>query len=123
MTVSGGVSLFSQTTQRCARDPGEGDSPLLRLSTKAMRRGFRLASFLPTNSPFAIEGKKAERSVRVLSEEEMSREDRDLLANAQSSIQERAGIENLEFNGAGWTLSPTGMPGVAESYFHSFYAG
>src|SRR3954469_5160070 len=43
------------------------------------------------------------RSIRILSEDQMTREDRDLLANAESSIQERAGVENLEFNESGWT--------------------
>lgn len=61
-------------------------------------------SLLPYNSMFSIDPKTGgSHSIQVLSEDEMSREDRDLLANAQSSIQERAGVQNLEFEGAGWT--------------------
>src|SRR6476659_4798585 len=37
----------------------------------------------------------AARSIRFFSEDQMTREDHDLLANAESSIQERAGVENL----------------------------
>jgi hypothetical protein len=63
---------------------------------------------------FDIENHKAAaaRSIRVLSEDEMSREDRDLLANAESSIQERARIENLGFNEAGWTYRRR-SPGIS----------
>src|SRR5581483_7990003 len=102
MTVSGAVSLFSQTTQPAPASQEKELAPSASVDEGHAKR-VPAPSFLPTNSPFAIEGRKPERSVRVLSEEEMSREDRDLLANAESSIQERAGIENLEFNGAGWT--------------------
>src|SRR5579863_9525461 len=38
------------------------------------------------------------RSIRLLSPAEMTSHDRDLVADAESSIQERAGVENLEFD-------------------------
>ena len=76
--------------------------------------------FTPPSLPFAIDAKSnSMRSLRILPENEISREDRDLLADAESSIQERAGIENLEFNGAGWTQDE-----LAEAIMHLIaYAG
>src|SRR5215469_12136701 len=68
--------------------------------------------FVPSNIPFAIEGKASGRSIRILSEPEMTREDRDLLADAESSIQERAGVANLEFDGAGWTYQKLVCPAL-----------
>src|ERR1700676_1099501 len=57
-----------------------------------------------SGGPFALEnGTGSGQSLQILSEAEMSAHDRDLVADAQSSIRERAGVENLEFNGQGWT--------------------
>src|SRR5215469_11927884 len=60
---------------------------------------------LPGKSPFALDTQKvsAVQPIRVLSENEMSPEDHDLVADAESSIREKAGFENMEFEGAGWT--------------------
>ena len=71
---------------------------------------------------FDIENHKAAaaRSIRLLSEDEMSREDRDLLANAESSIQERARIENLGFNEAGWTYHQLVCPALPKHLFLRF---
>src|SRR3954468_22035927 len=71
---------------------------------------------------FDIENHKpaAARSIRVLSENEMSREDHDLLANAESSIQERARIENLGFNEAGWTYHQLVCPALPKHLFIRF---
>ncbi len=119
MTVSGAVSLFSQTTQPAPATQEKELAPSAGVDEGHAKR-VPAPSFIPTNSPFAIEGRKPERSVRVLSEEEMSREDRDLLANAESSIQERAGIENLEFNGAGWTYHQLVCPALPNHIFIRF---
>jgi hypothetical protein len=62
----------------------------------------------------------AARSIGVLSEDQMTREDRDLLANAESSIQERAGVENLEFNEAGWTYHQLVCPALPRHLFLRF---
>jgi hypothetical protein len=62
----------------------------------------------------------AARSIQVLSEDQMTREDQDLLANAESSIQERAGVENLEFNEAGWTYHQLVCPALPRHLFLRF---
>jgi hypothetical protein len=79
-------------------------------------------TLLPSNSPFAIEGTKAkpERSIRMLPEGQMSREDRDLLANAESSIQEKAGIENLDFSAVGWSYEELECPALPKHVFLRF---
>jgi hypothetical protein len=71
---------------------------------------------------FDIENHKAAaaRSIRLLSEDEMSREDHDLLANAESSIQERASVENLAFNEAGWTYHQLVCPAFPKHLFFRF---
>lgn len=56
----------------------------------------------------------------MLSEDEMSREDRDLLANAESTIREHAGIENMEFNGAGWSYHQLLCPALPNHLFIRF---
>ena len=76
---------------------------------------------IPPNLPFSIEnGKGASHPIRILAENEMPREDRDLLANAQSSIEERAGYQNLEFDGAGWTYSELVCPAMPNHMFVRF---
>ena len=77
---------------------------------------------LPKNIPFAIENPKTGTadSIKVLSEEQMSRQDRDLVADAQSSIQERAGFENLDFNGEGWTYHELICPAMPNHMFLRF---
>jgi hypothetical protein len=78
--------------------------------------------FTPPSLPFAIDGQKrdAENSVRILPAEEMSREDQDLLANSESSIRERAGIENMEFEGAGWGHYELACPALPKHLFVRF---
>ena len=50
----------------------------------------------------------------------MSRADRDLVADAQSSIAERAGFENLEFDGGGWTYHELVCPALPNHLFLRF---
>jgi hypothetical protein len=73
-------------------------------------------------SPFSIDNQIAglARSIRVLSPDEMSREDRDLVADAESSIQERAGFQNMEFDGAGWTYRELVCPALPNHMFLRF---
>lgn len=70
-------------------------------------------AFVPSSVPFAIEsGSSISPSIRVLSEDQITRNDRDLVADAESSIQERAGFENLDFNGGGWTYQQLDCPAL-----------
>jgi hypothetical protein len=66
-------------------------------------------------SPFDVNNTdtRSARSIRVLSEEQMSASDRDLVADAESSIQERAGFENLDFDGNGWTYQQLDCPALS----------
>jgi hypothetical protein len=59
-------------------------------------------------------------SIQIISEAEMSRADRDLVADAQSSIQERAGFENLEFDNGGWTYRELVCPALPNHLFLRF---
>jgi len=76
----------------------------------------------PPKSPFAIEGgrKSSANSIRILSEAEMSATDRDLVADAQSSIQEHAGFQNLDFSGNGWTYHQLDCPALPNHLFLRF---
>ncbi len=77
---------------------------------------------VPPKSPFALDDtqKTSGSSIRMLSEGEMSATDRDLVADAQSSIQERAGFENLDFNGNGWTYHQLDCPALPHHLFLRF---
>ena len=50
----------------------------------------------------------------------MSREDRDLVADGESSIRERVGFENLDFNGSGWTYHQLVCPALPKHLFLRF---
>jgi hypothetical protein len=77
--------------------------------------------FVPSGVPFGIESKSAKSpSIQVLSEEQISRSDRDLVADAESSIQERAGFENLDFNSGGWTYQQLDCPALPKHLFLRF---
>ena len=78
--------------------------------------------FVPPDSVFSLHhsNHKTEKSIRVLSEAEMSSHDRDLVADAESSIREKAGIENLEFNNAGWTYHQLDCPALPNHLFLRF---
>jgi hypothetical protein len=49
--------------------------------------------------------------------DQMSRQDQDLLANAESVIQEKAGFENLDFNQPGWTYQQIVCPALPNHLF------
>ena len=76
----------------------------------------------PPKSPFALDSTapSSGNSIRILSETEMSASDRDLVADAESSIQERAGFENLDFNGNGWTYHQLVCPALPNHLFLRF---
>jgi hypothetical protein len=135
------VSLFAQTTQSAPPEQGkeipapasvdEAASGHVKIvpapadvDEPAGRRVKMVAapSLLSPSSPFVMEGNgtKPERSIRMLSEEEMSREDRDILANAESSIKEQAGIENLDLDDAGWSYRQLLCPALPNHVFLRF---
>lgn len=78
--------------------------------------------FTPSTVPFALESPKdgSMRRIGILPEDEMTREDRDLLANAESSIHERAAIQNFEFDDAGWTHDQVVCPALPKHLFIRF---
>ncbi len=63
--------------------------------------------------PFTLdEGNATIPPVSLLPADRMSRRDQDLLANAESVIQEKAGFEALDFNGEGWTYQQIVCPAL-----------
>jgi hypothetical protein len=107
ITFGASISLCSQTHQTAASGHVKEIPPPLDIDQVPAGHVKKLPApgFTPSTLPFAIDTPKDSplHSVRVISEAEMTREDRDLLANAESTIREKANIENLEFDGAGWT--------------------
>jgi hypothetical protein len=69
--------------------------------------------------PFAITSKFA-RSIQVVPAAEMSQHDRDLEANAESSIEERAGFQSLGFNHGDWTYQQLVCPALPNHLFLRF---
>jgi hypothetical protein len=59
-------------------------------------------------------------SIKILSADEMTRHDRDLEADAEASIQERAGFQNLEFNQDSWTYRQLVCPALPNHLFLRF---
>jgi hypothetical protein len=76
----------------------------------------------PPGVPFAIESKNREyaRSIGVVPAADISRQDQDLIADAQSTIQEKAGFENLEFNEGAWTYEKLECPALPGHLFLRF---
>lgn len=60
------------------------------------------------------------RRIGIIPADEMTREDRDQLANAESTIRERAGVQNFEFDGAGWTHDQLVCPALPKHLFVRF---
>jgi hypothetical protein len=59
-------------------------------------------------------------SIRILCADQMTRHDRDLEADAEASIQERAGFQNLEFNQGSWTYQQLVCPALPDHLFLRF---
>jgi hypothetical protein len=59
-------------------------------------------------------------SIEILSADQMTRHDRDLEADAEASIQERAGFQNLEFNEGSWTYRQLVCPALPNHLFLRF---
>lgn len=60
------------------------------------------------------------RSITILSADQMSRHDRDLEADAEASIQEKAGFQSLEFNEGVWTYQQLVCPALPNHLFLRF---
>jgi hypothetical protein len=59
-------------------------------------------------------------SIRILSADQMTRHDRDLEADAEASIQEKAGFQSLEFNEGAWTYQQLVCPALPDHLFLRF---
>jgi len=124
IVLGASISLCAQTDKTAPSSHVKVVPPPVGLEGAASGRVKTLPApgFTPQNLPFAIDNPRnaPERSVRIISEGEMTREDRDLLANAESTIRERAGVQNFEFNGAGWTLHQLVCPALPKHLFVRF---
>jgi hypothetical protein len=60
------------------------------------------------------------RSIEILPADQMTRHDRDLEADAEASIQERAGFQSLEFNQGSWTYQQLVCPAFPNHLFLRF---
>jgi hypothetical protein len=76
--------------------------------------GIRGTASPPYAVPFSIDRTRSDfpHTLQVLGEDEMTPRDRDLAADAESSIQERAGFESLEFNEGQWTYAQIVCPAL-----------
>lgn len=61
-------------------------------------------------APFALN--RHENPVTLIPANQIAREDQDLLANAESTIQEKAGFESLDFDKSGWTYQQIACPAL-----------
>lgn len=70
----------------------------------------------PITVPFSSDRHSPEpaRSIKLLSAEEMAQHDRDLLADAEGSIQEKAGFQSLDFNEGEWTYHQLVCPALPD---------
>lgn len=81
----------------------------------------RPTATLPNRSPFDLNATKdTGRTIKTISEAEMGAADRDLLANAQSSIRQRAGLENFDLNAPGWKHEELVCPALTNHLFLRF---
>jgi hypothetical protein len=75
----------------------------------------------PPAPPFALDrGKDAPAPIAFRPADEMSRQDQDLVANAQSVIQEKAGFESLDFNESEWKYQQIVCPAFPNHLFLRF---
>jgi hypothetical protein len=70
--------------------------------------------------PPGSEAKGRVRPVEFRSVDQMTREDRDLAADAESSIGERAGFAGLEFNAGAWSYQQMACPALPHHLFLRF---
>jgi hypothetical protein len=75
-----------------------------------------------SGGPFALDKSSPDRarSIQIRSEGEMTAHDRDLAADAESSIRERAGFENLGFNEGTWKYRQLVCPALPNHLFLRF---
>jgi hypothetical protein len=77
---------------------------------------------VPSGGPFALHNSSPDNalSIQIRSEAEMTAHDRDLTADAESSIQERAGFENLGFDEGPWKYRQLVCPALPNHLFLRF---
>jgi len=70
----------------------------------------------PITVPFSSDRRSPEsaRSVKLLTADEMTPHDRDLVADAEGSIQEKAGFQSLDFNEGEWTYHQLLCPALPD---------
>ncbi len=114
--------LFAQTAKTARHVKQVPSSPGIDQPPSARAKTVPASSLAPFAVPFNTQDARNESSyaIRMIPESEMSREDRDVLADGESSIQERAGVENLDFNGAGWTHNELVCPALPKHLFVRF---
>jgi len=62
--------------------------------------------------PFSLAGDVKQQPITFRTVDQMTRKDRDLVADAESSISERAGFIGLEFNGGKWSYEQVLCPAL-----------
>ncbi|HEY1984890.1 MAG TPA: hypothetical protein VGG85_05750 [Terracidiphilus sp.] len=69
---------------------------------------------LDSGVPFSIDSRRSGLPLRLqfIAPDQMTEHDRDLAADAESTIQERAGFENLEFNEGHWAYAQIACPAL-----------
>jgi len=95
--------------------------PTIDVEDAAQYSGKQLPAALKS-SPFSFGNGKSgvAQSIRFLSSDEMSREDHDLVADAQSAIEELAGFQNMEFENRDWTYREVVCPALPNHMFLRF---
>ena len=91
-------------------------------SASARVRDYPSTEPAPRGIPFSIDDRSPTSAapIKFVAASEMSQNDRDLLADAESSLQERAGFENLEFNEGNWTYQELLCPALPNHLFVRF---
>jgi len=121
VVLGASVSVAAQSGQTAPPEQGKEAPPSVRIEQSPSGHVRTVPpAFTPSGLPFAIDGNASERSIRIVSEADLTREDRDLFADAESSIQEQAGVQNLDFDSAGWTYSKLVCPALPRHLFLRF---
>ena len=112
ITAAACAPLLAQTTPIVLAQPTDNNGPKVT----------HLPEFQSYPTIFAAGSKSSgyARSIRIVPAAEMTPHDRDLEADAESSIQERAGFESLGFNEGGWTYERLDCPALPNHLFLRF---
>jgi hypothetical protein len=111
LTVAFLGAFCASTTAQTAKEI----SPPGNLKEKAVPEAARPMPFSP-DSP----GPRQAQSIEFRRVDQMTEKDRELAANAESSISERAGYAGLEFNQGNWTYEQVVCPALPNHIFLRF---